>query len=111
MSNTEETTVSLRKLVNLIDEWRGDSTSLVDYMARANKGEEAINTEFIAKLIDFIESEKMRAVESCPIKKQKPTHGTCCTCSDCGWDKDDCMCGPIFYIERWQKQFKHKHNK
>lgn len=24
---------------------------------------------------------------------RKPTHGTCCTCQTCGWDKDNCECG------------------
>ena len=23
----------------------------------------------------------------------KPTHGSCCTCQDCGHDKDHCACG------------------
>jgi hypothetical protein len=23
---------------------------------------------------------------------QKPTHGSCCTCQDCGYDHDQCVC-------------------
>ena len=23
---------------------------------------------------------------------RKPTHGSCCTCQDCGEDYDDCVC-------------------
>lgn len=26
------------------------------------------------------------------IPTRKPTHGTCCTCQDCGWDHDCCVC-------------------
>ena len=24
---------------------------------------------------------------------QKPRHGNCCTCQDCGWYHDECKCG------------------
>ena len=24
--------------------------------------------------------------------KRKPTHGSCCTCQECGYDHDDCVC-------------------
>ena len=26
------------------------------------------------------------------VKKTKPTHGICCTCQQCGFSYDDCMC-------------------
>ena len=26
------------------------------------------------------------------IKHTKPTHGPCCTCQDCGYYHDDCVC-------------------
>jgi len=26
------------------------------------------------------------------IKTRKPTHGTCCTCQNCGEGYDDCIC-------------------
>jgi len=32
----------------------------------------------------------LRHTEIQPIRK--PTHGNCCTCQDCGWDHDDCIC-------------------
>jgi len=26
------------------------------------------------------------------IANEKPTHGNCCTCQDCGQNHDDCVC-------------------
>ena len=26
------------------------------------------------------------------VKTVKPTHGSCCTCQDCGHDYDECIC-------------------
>lgn len=27
-----------------------------------------------------------------PISTVKPTHGSCCTCQDCGYYHDECVC-------------------
>jgi len=36
-------------------------------------------------------------------KFRKPTHGTCCTCQDCGWYHDECICGDNEIIEAIKK--------
>jgi len=35
----------------------------------------------------------LQVINSTKIKPHiKPTHGPCCTCQDCGYDHDDCVC-------------------
>lgn len=34
-----------------------------------------------------------RVAEALGTPWMKPTHGTCCTCQDCGWPHDQCKCG------------------
>ena len=29
----------------------------------------------------------------------KPTHGNCCTCQDCWWDHDSCICEDLRFHE------------
>ena len=57
------------------------------------------------EVVAFIESEKMRVVDSIELK-QKPAHGSCCTCPECGWDDDNCMCNAIYHINKWKEQYK-----
>jgi hypothetical protein len=36
-------------------------------------------------------------------KFRKPTHGACCTCQDCGYAYEDCICGWSTYLEKaWE---------
>ncbi len=39
---------------------------------------------------------------------RKPTHGTCCTCQDCGHDHDECVCNhnEILHIIKMMPEFK-----
>ena len=43
--------------------------------------------ELIEKLIElnYLTSEELEHIV-------KPTHGECCTCQDCGYKHDDCVC-------------------
>lgn len=36
------------------------------------------------------------------VPKRKPTHGNCCTCQDCGYYHDECVCES----NEWHKRFK-----
>lgn len=38
------------------------------------------------------ELDKLVAEKVMGWKPRKPTHGPCCTCQDCGWEKDGCLC-------------------
>jgi len=36
----------------------------------------------------------LQVIGSTKIKPhRKPTHGSCCTCQDCGYYHDECVCG------------------
>ena len=36
---------------------------------------------------------ELEIINSIEIKpRRKPTHGSCCTCQDCGYHHDECVC-------------------
>lgn len=35
-----------------------------------------------------------------PVAKVKPTHGSCCTCQDCGYEYDSCVCETNALLEK-----------
>jgi len=37
--------------------------------------------------------------------ERKPTHGPCCTCQDCGYYHDECICGDNEIVEKIIKLF------
>jgi len=34
----------------------------------------------------------LRSLDLKPRETRKPTHGNCCTCQECGWPHDECVC-------------------
>ena len=51
-------------------------------------------TDFSRGYSTGMEAGRLSAIETLKsqIRKKKPTHGTCCTCQECGGDIDDCDC-------------------
>jgi len=44
-------------------------------------------TDVIDILEEYSELKSFRHIET-----RKPTHGSCCTCQNCGFDNDECVC-------------------
>lgn len=55
----------------------------------------ASNKDFIKQTLAKEKAKMIEEMEG-QIKIRKPTHGTCCTCQVCGYDKDDCYCESNF---------------
>ena len=51
-----------------------------------------IRAPTIDQIIAFMCEEGMILRGAEPIAKKIPSHGPCCTCQECGWDYDHCVC-------------------
>lgn len=60
-----------------------------------------VSNDLVAKIELWLTEEGI--IDDKGVERQKPRHGSCCTCQDCGFHHDDCRCQLNDHNTVWPK--------